>query len=101
MIVFSALAVLCVAVLFRFKNIIKSRKIFYVVGIIAVIAVSFFTVYTDKTNYFGLPMGVYDAQYIVSGSLPDVPFSVYDLLFALQSGFLVFCFGLWKQLCCL
>ena len=42
----------------------------------------------NKTNYFGLPMGVYDPQYLVSNSPQSISISFYDALLAVQIGFL-------------
>lgn len=85
-IVFSALAVICIALL---CHLIKSRKVFYLVSTISASVVSFFSVYTLRTDYFGLPMDVYNPQSLVSDSPPPVSFSVYDLLLAFQIGFLI------------
>lgn len=84
--IFSVLAVSCFAVLCHFIKYVKSRKIFYPVSIILASAVAFLNVYLNKANYFGLPMGVYDPKYLISGSRPTVSVSFFDVLLALQIG---------------
>ena len=86
--IFSVLAVLCVAVLCRFIKRIKSRKIFYPVSIALASIVAFLSIYLKRVNYFGLPMGVYDPEYLISGSRPPVSVSFFDVLLALQIGVL-------------
>jgi len=85
---FSVLAVLCVAVLCRFIKRIKSRRVFYHVSIALASIVAFLSIYLKRVNYFGLPMGVYDPEYLNSGSRPTVSVSLFDVLLALQIGVL-------------
>ena len=84
--IFSVLAVLCVVVLCRFIKRIKSRKVFYPVSIALASVVAFLSIYFNKANYFGLPMGVYDPEYLISASRPPVSVSLFDVLLALQIG---------------
>ncbi len=86
--IFSVLAVACVALSCRFIKYVKSRKFFYPVSIILASIVAFLSIYFNRVNYFGLPMGVYDPQYLISGSQPPVSVSLYDVLLALQIGLL-------------
>ena len=87
-IIFSALAVVCVALLCHFIKYIKSRKVFYPVSVVLANVISFFSTYMNRVNYFGLPMGVYDPQYLISNSPPPFSVTIYDILLALQIGFL-------------
>ena len=88
-IIFSALAVVCVALLCHFIKYIKSRKVFYPVSVVLASVISFLSTYMNRVNYFGLPMGVYDPQYLISNSPPSISISIYDVLLALQIGFLI------------
>ena len=87
-IIFSALAVVCVALLCHFIKYIKSRKVFYPVSVVLASVISFLSTYMNRVNYFGLPMGVYDPQYLISNSPPPISVTIYDILLALQIGFL-------------
>ena len=87
-IIFSALAVVCVALLCHFIKYIKSRKVFYPVSVVLASVISFLSTYMNRVNYFGLPMGVYDPQYLISNSPPPFSVTIYDILLALQVGFL-------------
>ena len=87
-IIFSALAVVCVALLCHFIKYIKSRKVFYPVSVVLASVVSFLSTYMNRVNYFGAPMGVYTTQYMISNSPPPVSVTIYDILLALQIGFL-------------
>ena len=87
-IIFSALAVVCVALLCHFIKYIKSRKVFYPVSVVLASVISFSSTYMNRVNYFGLPMGVYDPQYLISNSPPPISITIYDILLALQIGFL-------------
>lgn len=87
-IIFSVLMVICFALLCHFIKFIKSRKVFYPVSVVLASVISFFTTYMNRVNYFGLPVGVYDPQYLISNSPPPISVSVYDVLLALQIGFL-------------
>lgn len=86
--IFSVLAVLCFAVLCRFIKRVKSRRVFYHVSIALASIVAFLSIYLKRVNYFGLPMGVYDPEYLISGSSPSVSVSLFDVLLALQIGVL-------------
>lgn len=90
-IIFSALAVVCVALLCHFIKYIKSRKVFFLVSVVLASVISFISTYMNRVNYFGLPMGVYDPQYLISNSPPSISISIsiYDVLLALQIGFLI------------
>ncbi len=85
----SVFVVLFIALLCRFIKYLKSRKVFYIFSVISSTVISFFSVYLNRTNYFGLPMGVYDPQYLVSNTPPTISISVYDVLLAIQIGFLI------------
>ena len=87
-IIFSALAVVCVALLCHLIKYIKSRKVFYPVSVVLASVVSFLSTYMNSVNYFGLPIGVYSTQYLISNSHPPVAVTIYDILLALQIGFL-------------
>ena len=87
-IIFSVLAVVCVALLCHFIKYIKSRKVFYPVSVVLASVISFISTYMNRINYFGLPMGVYDPQYLISNSPPPISVTIYDVLVALQIGFL-------------
>ena len=94
-IIFSALAVVCVALLCHFIKYIKSRKVFYPVSVVLASVISFLSTYMNRVNYFGLPMGVYDPQYLITNTSPHISISVYDIFLALQIGFLtIFLFWL-------
>ena len=88
-IIFSALAVVCVALLCHFIKYIKSRKVFYPVSVVLASVISFLSTYMNRVNYFGLPTGVYDPQYLISNSPQPISISIYDVLLALQVGFLI------------
>ncbi|MBE6792597.1 MAG: hypothetical protein E7534_03740 [Ruminococcaceae bacterium] len=85
---FSVLAAMCFALLCHFIKYIKSRKVFYPVSVVLTSVVAFFSTYMNRVNYFGLPTGVYDPQYFTSNTPPAISVSVYDILLALQIGFL-------------
>ena len=87
-IIFFALAGVCVALLCHFIKYIKSRKVFYPVSVVLASVISFFSTYMNRVNYFGLPMGVYDPQYLISNSPPPFSVTIYDISLALQIGFL-------------
>ena len=87
-IIFSALAVVCVALLCHFIKYIKSRKVFYPVSVVLASVISFLSTYMNRVNYFGLPMGAYNTQYLISNSPPPFSVTIYDILLALQIGFL-------------
>ena len=87
-IIFSALAVVCVALLCHFIKYIKSRKVFYPVSVVCASVVAFLSTYFNRVNYFGLPMGIYDPQYLVSDTAPKISISIYDIILAMQIGFL-------------
>ena len=87
-IIFSALAVVCVALLCHFIKYIKSRKVFYPVSVVLASVISFLSTYMNRVNYFGLPLGVCDSQYLISNSPPPISVTIYDILLALQIGFL-------------
>lgn len=87
-IIFSLFTVVFVALLCHFIKLIKSRKVFYPVSVVLASVVAFFSTYLNKVNYFGLPMGVYDPQYLISNSPPHISISIYDVFLALQIGFL-------------
>ena len=87
-IIFSAVAVACVALLCHLIKYIKSLKVFYPVSVVLASVISFLSTYMNRVNYFGLPMGVYDPQYLISNSPPSISITIYDILLALQIGFL-------------
>jgi len=86
--IFSVLAVVCVALLCHFIRYIKSRKVFYPVSVVLASVISFLSTYMNRVHYFGLPIGVYSTQYLISNSYPPVAVTIYDILLALQIGFL-------------
>ena len=86
--IFSLSIVLIFALLCHFIKYIKSRKVFYLVSVVLASVVSFISTYMNRVNYFSLPMGVYDPQYLISNSPPSISISIYDVLLALQIGFL-------------
>ena len=88
-IIFSALAIVCVALLCHLIKYIKSRKVFYPVSVVLASVISFLSTYMNRVNYFGLPTGVYDPQYLISNSPQPISISIYDVLLALQVGFLI------------
>ena len=87
-IIFSVLAVVCVALLCHFIRYIKLRKVFYPVSVVLASLISFLSTYMNSVNYFGLPIGVYDPQYLISNSPTPISVTIYDILLALQIGFL-------------
>ena len=87
-IIFSFFAVIFVALLCHFIKHIRSRKVFYPVSVVLASVISFSIIYMNRVNYFGLPMGVYDPQYLISNSPPPISVTIYDILLALQIGFL-------------
>lgn len=87
--IYSGIAVLICVFLCHFIKPLKKRKIFYPAGVIVASVVAFITLLVSKTSYFGLPMGVYDPEYLVSNTAPKVSVSVYDVFMALQVGFFV------------
>ncbi len=87
-IIFSFFAVIFVALLCHFIKHIRSRKVFYPVSVVLASVISFSIIYMNRVNYFGLPMGVYDPQYITTNTPPHISISIYDILLALQIGFL-------------
>ena len=88
-IIFSALAVACVALLCHFIKYIKSRKVFYPVSVVLASVVSFLSTYMNRVNYFGAPMWVYNTQSLISNSPSPVSVTIYDILLALQISFLI------------
>ena len=93
--VFSLFTTIFVALLCHFIKLIKSRKVFYPVSVVLASVVAFFSIYLNRANYFGLPMGVYDPQYLITNTPPHISISVYDIFLALQIGFLtIFLFWL-------
>ena len=86
--IISLVVVLIFALLCHFIVFLKKRKIFYPVGGMLSSLVSLGLLIINKTNYFGLPMGVYDPQYLVSNSPQSISISFYDALLAVQIGFL-------------
>ena len=87
--IFSLSIVLIFALLCHFIKYIKSRKIFFSVSVVLASVIAFFSIYLNKANYFGTPMGVYDPQYLISNSPPSISISIYDVLLALLIGFLI------------
>lgn len=87
-IAFSFVAVACVALLCHVVKYIRSRMIFYPAAVIAASTVALFDICKDKVAYFGLPMGVYDPQYLLTNSPPPISVSASDIFLALQIGFL-------------
>ena len=49
----SVFVVLFIALLCRFIKYLKSRKVFYIFSVISSTVISFFSVYLNRTNYFG------------------------------------------------
>ena len=90
-IIFSFFAVIFVALLCHFIKHIKSRKVFYPVSVILASIVTFLSAYLNRVNYFGLPMGVYNTQYLITNTPPHISISIYDIFLALQIGFLTTC----------
>ena len=86
--IFSLSIVLIFALLCHFIKYIKSRKVFYPVSVVLASVISFISTYMNRVNYFGLSMGVYDPQYLISNSPQPISISIYDFLLALQIGFL-------------
>ena len=88
-IIFSLFAVVFVALLCHLIKNIQSRKVFYPVSVVFASVVAFFSTYLMKVIYFGLPMDVYSTQYIITNTPPNISISIYEILLALQIGFLV------------
>lgn len=85
---FAILAVVCIALLCHFIKRIKSRKIFYPVSVALASVVSFTSICVNKVVAFGAPMGSYDPSTLLSSAQPTFSVSVYEILLALQIGFL-------------
>ncbi len=86
--IISLVVILIFALLCHFIVFLKKRKIFYSVSVSLASIVSVFSIYTNRIAYFGLSMDVYDPQYLVSNSPPPMSISIYDILLAVQIGFL-------------
>ena len=86
--IFAVVYGITVAALCAFIRALRSRKIFYCACISGAGVIAFVCIFFSRKTLFGMPMGVYDPNYLINHTPTKTPISIWDILIALQIAFL-------------